>query len=153
MCGMKLLIHSQTSTVQPLMFGNGSVSSSHTLLGMWLLNHAGLQGDQDGVTKPVSSIPSISPYFNTIKVLEYLLNIYWISIEYHVYILTDVTAALLQWHLSNGAWFTWSNLYFCTLEILCFGWNTERSFSCNSWPQGPDASLDNMMFTAKWHRT
>ena len=36
-CGGKLLIHSQTSTVQPLKFGNGLVISSHTLLGMWLL--------------------------------------------------------------------------------------------------------------------
>ena len=29
-CGMKLLIHSQTSMVQPLKFGNGYVISSHT---------------------------------------------------------------------------------------------------------------------------
>ena len=42
-CEMKLLIHSQTSTVQPLKFGNGQVISSHTLLGMWLLIHAGLK--------------------------------------------------------------------------------------------------------------
>ena len=41
MCGMKLLIHSQTSTVQPLKFGNGWAISSHILLGMWLLIHAG----------------------------------------------------------------------------------------------------------------
>ena len=34
---MELLIHSQTSVVQPLKFGNGWVISSHTLLGMWLL--------------------------------------------------------------------------------------------------------------------
>ena len=31
---MKLLIHFQTSTVQPLEFGNGQVISSHTLLGV-----------------------------------------------------------------------------------------------------------------------
>ena len=30
-CGMKLLIHSQTSTVQPLKFGNGQLISHHTL--------------------------------------------------------------------------------------------------------------------------
>ena len=36
---MTLLIHSQTS----VKFGNGSVISSHTLLGMWLLIHAGLK--------------------------------------------------------------------------------------------------------------
>ena len=35
-CGLKLLIHSQTSTIAPLKFGNGKVISSHTLLGMWL---------------------------------------------------------------------------------------------------------------------
>ena len=39
MCGMKLPIHSKTSTVQQLKFGNESVISSHTLLGMWLLIH------------------------------------------------------------------------------------------------------------------
>ena len=36
---MKLLIHSQPSTVQPLKFGSGYVISSHTLLGMWFLIH------------------------------------------------------------------------------------------------------------------
>ena len=36
---MKLLIHSQTSTVAPMKFGNGYVISSRTLLGMWLLIH------------------------------------------------------------------------------------------------------------------
>ena len=35
--GMKSFIHSQTSTVQPLTFGNGEVTSSPTLLSMWLL--------------------------------------------------------------------------------------------------------------------
>ena len=38
-CGLKLLIHSQTSTIAPLKFGNGKVISSHTLLGMWLFIH------------------------------------------------------------------------------------------------------------------
>ena len=32
-CGMKLHIHSQTSTVQPLKFGNGYVISSHSFTG------------------------------------------------------------------------------------------------------------------------
>ena len=36
---MRLLIHSQTSTVQSLTFGNAYVSSPHTPLGMWLLIH------------------------------------------------------------------------------------------------------------------
>ena len=40
---MKLFIHSQTSTVQPLKFGNGYVIPSHTLLGMWLLINAGIK--------------------------------------------------------------------------------------------------------------
>ena len=38
---MKLLSHSQISTVQPLKFGNGWASLSHTLQGMWLRIHAG----------------------------------------------------------------------------------------------------------------
>ena len=42
-CGMKLLIHSQTSTVKPLKFGNGYVISSHILLGMWLIIHNGIK--------------------------------------------------------------------------------------------------------------
>ena len=40
---MILLILSQTSTVQPLKFGNAQVISSHTLLGMWLIIHAGIK--------------------------------------------------------------------------------------------------------------
>ena len=43
MCGMKLFIQTQTSALQPLKFGNGSVISSHTLLGMRLLIHAGVK--------------------------------------------------------------------------------------------------------------
>ena len=39
---MKSLIHSQILTVHPLKFGNGCVISSHTLLSMWLLTHAGI---------------------------------------------------------------------------------------------------------------
>ena len=36
-------IHSQTSTVAPLKFGNGYVISSRTLMGMWLLIHADME--------------------------------------------------------------------------------------------------------------
>ena len=36
------LIHSQTSTVAPLKFGNGLVISSHTLQELWLSIHAGI---------------------------------------------------------------------------------------------------------------
>ena len=42
-CWMKLFVHSQTPTVQPLKFGNGQVILSHILLGMWLLIHAEIQ--------------------------------------------------------------------------------------------------------------
>ena len=38
-CGMKLLIHSQTSTVAALKFRSESVILSHTLLRMWLFIH------------------------------------------------------------------------------------------------------------------
>ena len=40
---MKLIMHSQISTVQPLKFGNGSVIQTHTLLGMRLLIYAGIK--------------------------------------------------------------------------------------------------------------
>ena len=40
-CGMKLYIRSQTSVMQPFEFRNEYVISSHTVLGMWLLIHAG----------------------------------------------------------------------------------------------------------------
>ena len=39
---MKLCIHSSTSTVQPLKFGNGWVISSNILLDLWLVIHAGM---------------------------------------------------------------------------------------------------------------
>ena len=37
---MKLLIHTQTSTVQPLQFGKEYIISPHTLLAKWVLIHA-----------------------------------------------------------------------------------------------------------------
>ena len=37
--GIKLLIHFQTSTVQPLEFGNAYIILSNTLLSVWLLIH------------------------------------------------------------------------------------------------------------------
>ena len=37
-----VLIHLQTSTVEPLKLGNVKVMSSHTLLDMLLLNQAGI---------------------------------------------------------------------------------------------------------------
>ena len=40
---MELIIHSKTSTVAPLKFSNGEVISSHMLLGMQLLIHAGIK--------------------------------------------------------------------------------------------------------------
>ena len=45
-CGMKSFTHSQTSTVALLKFGNGYIVSSHTLLCMWLLLHAGIEVSQ-----------------------------------------------------------------------------------------------------------
>ena len=38
MCGMKLLIHTQTLMVQPLKFGKGYVISSHTFMGLKLIH-------------------------------------------------------------------------------------------------------------------
>ena len=40
---IKSLIHLQTSTVQPMKFANKYVISSHDLMGMWLLIHAGIE--------------------------------------------------------------------------------------------------------------
>ena len=39
---IKLLIHSQTSTMQPLKFGNEWIISSHTVLGVWFIIHTGI---------------------------------------------------------------------------------------------------------------
>ena len=41
--GLKLLIHSPTSTVQSLKFENAQKTSSLTLLGIWLHIHAGIK--------------------------------------------------------------------------------------------------------------
>ena len=49
---MKLLSHSETSTVQPLKFGKGKVISSHTLLAMWLLIYAGIKVNPCGSRGP-----------------------------------------------------------------------------------------------------
>ena len=40
---MKSIVRSQISTVQPLKFENGYVVSSHTLVDMRLLLHAGIK--------------------------------------------------------------------------------------------------------------
>ena len=45
---MELLIHSESSTVQSLRFGNGSVISSHTFIWMWL--HIHVRAPKDGFT-------------------------------------------------------------------------------------------------------
>ena len=43
-CGMKSIIHSQTSTMQPLKFGNVWVISTNKVLCVWLLVHDGTKG-------------------------------------------------------------------------------------------------------------
>ena len=43
MCGMKLLIHSEFLTVQPLKFKNEQVMSYHILLGLYYLSMLGLK--------------------------------------------------------------------------------------------------------------
>ena len=40
---MKLFIHSQISTVEPLKIGNGWIISTHTLQDIWILIHAGIK--------------------------------------------------------------------------------------------------------------
>ena len=39
----ELITHSKTSTVQKMMYVDSQMISSHTLLGMWLLIHVGIQ--------------------------------------------------------------------------------------------------------------
>ena len=39
---MKLGVNFRTATEQPLKFGNKQTISTYTLLGMWLLIHAGI---------------------------------------------------------------------------------------------------------------
>ena len=43
LCGMKLLVHSKTSTAQSLKFENGDVISSYSLPDIWLLIHVVLK--------------------------------------------------------------------------------------------------------------
>ena len=54
MCGVNLLIHSQTSTVQPLKLVKGLVILSHTSLGMWLLIHAEIKSVKESLLVKVA---------------------------------------------------------------------------------------------------
>ena len=47
-CEVKLLIHSQASTVKPLKFANGYVNTTHTLIGLWLLIHTAITVNRFG---------------------------------------------------------------------------------------------------------
>ena len=55
-CGVKLLSHSQTTTVQPLKFENGLVIPPHTLLGVWLLIHARIRVNHVNENSPCSDM-------------------------------------------------------------------------------------------------
>ena len=78
---MKLLIDSQTSTVQPLKFGNWWVMSSHTLPGMWLLIHAVIK------VKPCqwnsSVVSTIAHILLTVRFSCNASHNYWHKINVH----------------------------------------------------------------------
>ena len=74
-----------------------------------------------GVTKPISSIPLFSEFFNIVKTRVS----YWISRLY----LTGVTTAELRWHLSNINVIKKSKRYFCNIENVAYAEINERSFS------------------------
>ena len=66
-----------TSMVQPLKLGNEQVISSHTLLGIWLLIHAGIYA-------PMPSIPQQHIWIFSSRWLKdtaFLLKIVWTSIN------------------------------------------------------------------------
>ena len=71
----------------------------------WKESHQGV-----GVTKPISSLPLFSSFFNIAKTHIS----YWISRLY----LTGVVAAQLRRHLSNMNVIKKSNRYFCKIDIL-----------------------------------
>ena len=78
MCGMKLLIHPQTSVVQPLKFGNNFI---FTLLGMWLLIRGGIKVNtlkKDAWTRKQgsnkASINTFWPTFKHINIVERTFN-------------------------------------------------------------------------------
>ena len=75
-CEMKLLVYSQTSKVQPSRCGDGKVISSHTLLGMWLSVHAGIESIHVSTTNPWSEVVAMNAYtgakFESINTLHTL---------------------------------------------------------------------------------
>ena len=74
MCGMKLLIHFQTSTVQSLKFVTGKVISPYTLLGIWVHIHARIE------VKPCQwKGPQGSQYFLYQFCTNSILYTFWIN--------------------------------------------------------------------------
>ena len=85
-CGVKLLIHSRTSTVASNKFENWWVIPSPTLLSMWLLIHAGLElihvskrGFKniwnDGVHEDTFAMLKISKFFRYITIQKISLDL------------------------------------------------------------------------------
>ena len=61
---MKLFIHSQASTVQPLKFRNEWIISSHSLLGMWLFIHDRIKVTTVPLKGSWVRYLATSPFFN-----------------------------------------------------------------------------------------
>ena len=173
---MPLLIHSQTSTVQPLRLGNGETISSHTLLGMWLLIHAGIKvkpcyawftpnsrGTWDWLTtKKWRGKVVCSSYVTHQKVISYSW-ILAITRAYSPLKLTSSTIAVNRhkrsWNLSSSlasdptrSWILlWSQVFvvwswFTRLSRMLFGTVVHRSYIGHSW------NFYVMQTLAEWHR-
>ena len=82
---MELLIHSQTSSVQPVKFRNGLVIPFYTLMDMWLLSHIGIKAspyDKIGQRSQIKNntlqpICSMSPCFSLIRSPSVVLLTHW----------------------------------------------------------------------------
>ena len=108
---MKLLIHSQTSTVAPLKFGNGWLIPSYTWLAIWSLIHASNRGPWLSVSWQLIYYRYCScgalNYSNHVTVVAALLTIYFVhdqhwkkygttfdTIKYYI-------CSLINWYLEN----------------------------------------------------
>ena len=74
-----------------------------------------------GVTKPISSVPLFSDFFNIVKLCQ--------AIEYHVYIWQVSPQLSCGDTCQIWMWFEESNMYFCHVEKFAYGEINQRSFS------------------------
>ena len=97
---MKLLIHSQTLTVQSLKFVNAFVISSHTLLVMWLHIHAGYVKANPCRWKGVLVPIILTEITKTIGIMTYESN--YIHVKQWDVIMFSWTAVDIRAWMSNS---------------------------------------------------